>query len=528
MKKQPAKTPSAVPRGDAEKILILDFGSQYTQLIARRIREAHVYSEIVDSEISLAEIKKFAPKGIILSGSPFSVHNPKCPKFDPGLYTLGIPVLGICYGQQLTVHSMGGQVQRSGSREYGPAILKITKKDDPFFAGVPVTSPIWMSHADEVVKIPKCFETIAVTDSIGYAAICDRKRQIWGIQFHPEVVHSKYGSKMLYNFARKICGCKGRWTAHAYVDIAVAQIRKQVGKDHVILGLSGGVDSTVAAVLLHKAIGNQLTCVFVDNGLLRQDEAKKLLEMFKRHIKLKVIFADEGKEFLSRLAGVSEPEKKRKIIGHYFVEVFRVEAKKIKNAKFLAQGTTYPDVIESSGIGKHADNIKSHHNVGGLPAQLGFKDLVEPLRMLFKDEVRALGKELGLDDDFVWRHPFPGPGLAVRILGDITEEKVTLLQKADAIVMEEIKAAGWYRKTWQAFAVLLPIQSVGVMGDERTYERSVAIRCVSSVDGMTADWVPLPHDVLRKISTRITNEVRGINRVVYDITSKPPSTIEWE
>lgn len=509
-----------------EKILVLDFGSQYTQLIARRIREARVYSEIVDSAISVEEIKKHKPAGLVLSGGPASVHQANAPVVDPGIFDLGLPILGVCYGLQLTTKMLGGTVKRSGSREYGHAAIEADIKN-PLFEGIPACSSVWMSHADEVSELAPGFKDIASTDRVPHTAVYHARKQIWGVQFHPEVVHTKHGKKMIRNFVRGICGCKGRWTARAYVEQAVEEIRAQVGTDNVICGLSGGVDSAVAAVLLHKAIGDQLTCIFVDNGLLRWEEAKKLDLVFKKNMKMKVVMVDAAEHFLTHLKDVTEPEKKRKIIGHEFITIFRNAAKSIPNVKFLAQGTLYPDVIESSGIGKHAEVIKSHHNVGGLPKELGFK-LVEPLRMLFKDEVRALGKELGMDDDMIWRQPFPGPGLAVRVLGAITREKCDLLRLADKIVVEEIKAAGWYRKIWQSFAVLLPVQSVGVMGDGRTYEATIALRAVHSSDGMTADWVQLPHSILARISTRITNEVRGINRVVYDITSKPPSTIEWE
>ncbi len=510
-----------------EKIFILDFGSQYTQLIARRVREAHVYSEIVDSAISAEELRRQNPSGLILSGGPASVHDPNAPECDPALFELGVPILGICYGLQWTTQYFGGAVQRSGSREYGQAMLT-RNSDNLLLQGVSETSCVWMSHADEVAVPAPGFTVIASSESVPNAALYNPERQIWGVQFHPEVVHTKFGKRMIRNFARKICRCRGRWSARAYLEVATEDIRRQVGSDHVILGLSGGVDSTVAAVLLHHAIGDQLTCVFVDNGLLRHDEAKRLLEVFERHLKLKVQFVDAGEEFLNKLHEVTEPEAKRKIIGHHFVEVFRQAAVHLKNARFLAQGTTYPDVIESSGIGQHADNIKSHHNVGGLPEELGFDELVEPLRMLFKDEVRALGKELGLPDEMVWRQPFPGPGLAVRILGAVTPERVRMLQQADRILIQEIKAAGWYRRVWQSFVVLLPVQTVGVMGDGRTYENAVVLRVVQSSDGMTANWVELPHKLLGKIATRITNEVPGINRVVYDVTSKPPGTIEWE
>ncbi|MBT3376877.1 MAG: glutamine-hydrolyzing GMP synthase [Lentisphaerae bacterium] len=511
-----------------EKILILDFGSQYTQLIARRVRECRVYSEIVDSAMSVADIRREAPSGLILSGGPASVHGDGAPGCDPGIFELGIPILGICYGLQWITDHFGGRVQPSGSREYGQAVLRLVDPENPLLARLPEESRVWMSHADEVVEAAPGFDVIASSDRVPFAGVCDPKRRIWGVQFHPEVVHTKYGKRVIRNFTRTICGCKGRWSARAYVEVATEEIRAQVGEGKVILGLSGGVDSTVAAVLIHRAIGEQLTSVFVDNGVLRHEEAKRLLEVFRKHLDLNVKFVDAGEELLDQLAGIEEPEKKRKVIGHQFVEVFRRAASEIADARFLAQGTTYPDVIESSGIGKHADNIKSHHNVGGLPAELGFEALVEPLKMLFKDEVRALGKELGLPDEIVWRQPFPGPGLAVRILGEVTPERVATLQQADRVVIQEMKASGWYRKVWQSFAVLLPVQTVGVMGDGRTYENAAVLRIVQSSDGMTADWVPLPHKLLGRIATRITNEVKGINRVVYDITSKPPSTIEWE
>jgi GMP synthase (glutamine-hydrolysing) len=515
-----------MPQLPQEKILILDFGSQYTQLIARRVREARVYSEIVDNAISVDDVRKHNPSGIILSGGPASVHDPEAPGCDPQLFELGIPVLGICYGLQWITQYFGGHVQKSGSREYGPATLE-RQTDDPLLKQVPQTSRVWMSHADEVASPAPGFHVVASSESVPNAAVCNPKRRIWGVQFHPEVVHTKHGKRILRNFARTICGCKGRWSARAYIDVATENIRNTVGDRHVLLGLSGGVDSSVAALLLHRAIGDQLTCVFVDNGVLRYQEAQRLLDVFSKNLRIRVKFVDAGERFLTALKDVVEPEQKRKIIGHEFVEVFKVAAKEI-GAEILAQGTTYPDVIESSGIGKHADNIKSHHNVGGLPAELGFADLVEPLRMLFKDEVRALGAELGLPDDMVWRQPFPGPGLAVRIIGEVTPERVATLQQADRIVIQEFKASKWYRRVWQSFAVLLPVQTVGVMGDGRTYENPVVLRVVHSSDGMTADWVDLPHSLLGRISTRIINEVPGVNRVVYDITSKPPGTIEWE
>lgn len=510
-----------------ETILILDFGSQYTQLIARRVREANVYSEIVDSAESADELRARKPSGLILSGGPASVHDPDGPTCDPGIFDLGVPILGICYGFQWITNHFGGEVTPSATREYGKAALNLVQ-DNPLLEGLPRESTVWMSHADEVTQCADGFEVVASSATVPLAAVCDPKRRIWGVQFHPEVVHTEYGTAIIANFARDICQCRGAWTARAYIEVATEAIRRQVGADRVILGLSGGVDSTVAAALIHRAIGDQLTGVFVDNGLLRHNEANRLLEVFKKHLQLNVRFADAGDDFLSRLDGVLDPEQKRKVIGHHFIEVFRQAAEEVHGARFLAQGTTYPDVIESSGIGRHADNIKSHHNVGGLPTELGFDELVEPLRMLFKDEVRELGSELGLPDEIVWRQPFPGPGLAVRILGEVTPERVALLQQADRIVLQEMKASGWYRRVWQSFAVLLPVQTVGVMGDNRTYENAVALRIVHSVDGMTADWVQLPHDLLGTISTRIINEVRGINRVVYDITSKPPGTIEWE
>ena len=510
-----------------ETILILDFGSQYTQLIARRVREANVYSEIVDSAESAESLRARSPSGLILSGGPASVHDANGPTCDPGIFELGVPILGICYGFQWIANHFGGGVTPSATREYGKATLRI-QKEDALLEGLPETSTVWMSHADEVTRCADGFEIVASSQSVPLAAVRDPKRRIWGVQFHPEVVHTEYGSAMIANFARDICACRGAWTARAYIEVATEAIREQVGDGRVILGLSGGVDSTVAAALIHRAIGNQLTGVFVDNGLLRHNEANRLLEVFKQHLKLNVRFEDASGPFLEALEGVSDPEQKRKIIGRQFVETFKGSARQIGNARFLAQGTTYPDVIESSGIGRHADNIKSHHNVGGLPAELGFDDLVEPLRMLFKDEVRELGAELGLPNEIVWRQPFPGPGLAVRILGEVTPQRVALLQQADRIVLQEMKSTGWYSRVWQSFAVLLPVQTVGVMGDNRTYENAVALRVVHSVDGMTADWVQLPHDMLGNLSTRIINEVPGINRVVYDITSKPPGTIEWE
>ena len=508
-----------------EQILILDFGSQYTQLIARRIREANVYSEIVDTLISPAEIRSRGVSGLILSGGPASVHDAGAPACDPGIFDLGIPVLGICYGLQWLSRHFGGTVKRSWLPVSTPALLSQQVRQSAV-PGRPAGQQGLMSHADEVVQGAPASRIIGSSGSVPWAAVWQPGRRIWGVQFHPEVVHTDHGKQILYNFARRICGCSGAWTAAHYIEQATRDLRAQVGTGSVILGLSGGVDSSVAAALIHRAIGDQLHCVFVDNGVMRHHEADELRAVFGRHLKMNIRMVDASDGFLSRLAGVTEPEQKRKIIGAYFVEVFREAAASIPEARFLAQGTTYPDVIESSGIGKHADNIKSHHNVGGLPAQLGFDQLVEPLRMLFKDEVRAIGEELGLPHEMVWRQPFPGPGLAVRILGEVTRERVDLLQKADRIVIEEMTRSGWYYRVWQSFAVLLPVKTVGVMGDCRTYENAVALRVVQSSDGMTADWVDLPHELLARISSRIINEVRGINRVVYDITSKPPGTIE--
>ncbi len=510
-----------------EKILVLDFGSQYTQLIARRVRETGVYSEIVDSAIPLEDIREHKPSGIILSGGPASVHDADAPDCDQRILEAGVPILGICYGFQWLMKRLRGNVKESGTREYGPAQLEVVS-DNPLFKDVPQSMKVWVSHADEVTELPAGFQVIARSETVPNAAAFDPDRGVWGVQFHPEVVHTEHGDQLVRNFTRGICACRGEWSPKAYIEQAVNEIREQVGDDNVVLGLSGGVDSTVAAALIHRAIGNQLTGVFVDNGLLRYREAERLMEVFRQHLQLRVEFVDASEHFLANLAGVIDPEEKRRIVGNEFITVFQDAANEMPGVRFLAQGTTYPDVIESSGIGQHAQNIKSHHNVGGLPAQLGFDELVEPLRMLFKDEVRELGKELGLPEEVVWRQPFPGPGLAVRILGEVTKGRVEILQQADRIVLEEMKESGWYYRVWQSFAVLLPVQTVGVMGDARTYENAAAVRVVHSSDGMTADWVQLPHDVLARISTRMINEVHGINRVVYDVTSKPPGTIEWE
>lgn len=510
-----------------ETILVLDYGSQYSQLIARRIRECSVYSKIISFRTPAEEIRAMAPKGIILSGSPWSVYKEGSPKCDPEIFNLGIPVLGICYGLQLMVYSLGGTVGPGSAREYGRAEFRALKAEG-LFCDLPAAMQVWMSHGDKVLTLPEGFHPVAVTDNTEFAAVACEARGLYGIQFHPEVVHTPRGKEVLKNFCYEICGCEGNWTIASFIEQSVEQIRETVGSDRVILGLSGGVDSSVAAALIHKAIGAQLTCIFVNNGVLRLNEAERVQELFGSHFKMNLVYVDAANEFLNKLAGQTEPERKRKIIGHTFVEVFDRESHKIPDVKWLAQGTTYPDVIESVSIdGNPSAVIKSHHNVGGLPDTMKLK-LLEPLARLFKDEVREVGRQLGLPESLVMRQPFPGPGLGVRILGEVTPEAVRKLQEADEIVVNEIKAAGLYYKIWQTFAVLLPVKTVGVMGDERTYENVVAIRAVESTDGMTADWVHLPYELLGKMSSRIINEVRGVNRVVYDITSKPPGTIEWE
>ena len=508
-------------------ILIIDFGSQYNQLIARRVRENHVYCQIEPPDISIAAIKALKPEGMILSGGPASIYSKGAPRVDRGIFDLGIPILGICYGLQYMVDSLGGKVIGSKKREYGFAELLI-KKQQGIFGKVTKKTQCWMSHGDSIGSLPEGFAITASTANTPVAAAEDVQRDFYGLQFHPEVVHTKEGKKILANFLFNICRCKKSWSMKSFINHAVEEIRGQVGSEKVILGLSGGVDSSVAAVLLNKAIGKQLTCVFVDNGVLREGEAKRVIEMFKKNLQINLRFARSGQLFLKKLKGVTDPEKKRKIIGRTFIEVFDQEARKIKNVKFLAQGTLYPDLIESrSAFGGPSAVIKSHHNVGGLPKKMNLM-LVEPLKHLFKDEVRLLGKELGLADDVVWRQPFPGPGLAIRIIGEVTAQRLSVLRKADTILIEEIRANNLYYKLWQSFAVMLPLKSVGIMGDQRTYENILAIRAVTSDDAMTADWAPLPHDIMARISNRIINEVRGVNRVVYDISSKPPSTIEWE
>ncbi len=504
--------------------LILDFGSQYTQLIARRIREARVYSEILPFNTPWEEIVKRRPTALILSGGPSSVFEPGSPHPDPRVYEFDGPILGICYGMQLLVHHLGGRVEPA-TREYGKAEIEVVA-DSPLFQNLSNRMTVWMSHGDHIASLPDGFEVVARTRAV-LAAIQDSQQRVFALQFHPEVVHTPKGREILSNFLFRVCGCRGDWTVASFVREAVARIHSQVGDGRVLCGLSGGVDSTVAAMLVHQAIGDRLTCVFVDNGLLRRDEFQEVLGTFRHHLHLNVRGVDASQRFLDRLAGVQDPERKRKIIGEEFIRVFEAEAAQLGTIDFLVQGTLYPDVIESVSVKGPSAVIKSHHNVGGLPEKMHLK-LVEPLRELFKDEVRQVGRELGLPEEFVVRQPFPGPGLAVRIVGDVTGDRLRVLRDADAIVQEEIRAAGLYEKIWQAFAVLLPIKSVGVMGDDRTYENVVAIRAVESLDGMTADWVALPHELLSRMSNRIVNEVRGVNRVVYDISSKPPSTIEWE
>lgn len=508
-------------------ILIIDFGSQFNQLIARRVRECHVYCRIEPPDITVERIKELKPEGIILSGGPSSIYEKYSPRAASGIFELGIPILGICYGMQFMVDALGGDVKKAEKREYGFAELVI-KRQSGVLKSIAKRSQVWMSHGDSISQLPKGFAATAVTDNTPVAAMADTRRKFYGLQFHPEVEHTLKGKDILHNFLHGICKCKRSWTMKSFARDAIEEVRQTVGDKKVILGLSGGVDSSVTALLIHRAIGRHLTCIFVDNGLLRKNEAKKLKEIFKQHLKINLRFVNARKLFLDELKNVTDPEKKRKIIGKIFMKVFEAEARKIKGADFLAQGTLYPDVIESrSAFGGPTAVIKSHHNVGGLPKRMKLK-LVEPLQFLFKDEVRKLGKQLGLDEDLIWRQPFPGPGLAIRIIGAITNKRLNILRNVDAVLLEEIKAAGYYKKLWQSFAVLLPLKSVGIMGDSRTYENIIAIRAVTSKDAMTADWAKLPHKLLGRISNRIINEVRGVNRVVYDISSKPPSTIEWE
>ena len=508
-----------------ERIAILDFGSQYTQLIARRIRELKVFCEILPFNENISSYKRKGLKGIVLSGGPSSVFDKNAPFCKKDIFQMGVPVLGICYGLQLTAKMFGGKLERSINREYGRAIIKIDYPDI-ILKNIKNSSTIWMSHGDNVIKLPSGYKTLAHTESIPYAAIADIKNSIFGLQFHPEVAHTQEGKKILKNFLFDICKCKGNWTPASFISSQVKDIRKQAGKNKVICGLSGGVDSSVCAVLINRAIGKNLYCIFVDNGLLRENEVSEVIRTFKK-LKMNLIFVDAKNEFLGALKGIIDPEKKRKIIGKTFIQVFESQARKIGRAKFLAQGTLYPDVIESTSFKGPSAKIKSHHNVGGLPEKMKLK-LIEPLRELFKDEAREIGGKLNLPDEIIERHPFPGPGLAVRVLGEVTEQRLSILRKADRIFIQNLKESGFYDQVWQAFCVLLPIQTVGVMGDERTYENVIALRAVTSLDGMTADWARLPYDLTEKISSQIINQVKGVNRVVYDISSKPPSTIEWE
>lgn len=519
------------------KIFILDFGSQYTQVIARRIRELQVYSEIVPFDISANQILELKPNGLVLSGGPASVYDKGAPLGDPQIFSLGIPVLGICYGMQLMARELGGQVEFSTRREYGPGILHVAEPS-PLFDGLADQIDVWSSHGDKLTALPEGFQTIACTENSNFGAIEDQERKLYGLQFHPEVAHTPRGKEILQNFVYHICHCSMDWTMGSFIEEACARIRRQVGNEKVVLGLSGGVDSSVTAALLHKAIGDQLTCIFVNNGLLRAREEEMVQRVFGENFHIKLKYVDASERFLSGLRGIVDPEQKRKIIGKEFIRVFEDAIVDLAanhgspvmdhEFRFLAQGTLYPDVIESVSIeGNPAQVIKSHHNVGGLPDKMHF-ELVEPVRQLFKDEVRQAGLQLGLPKEIVYRQPFPGPGLAVRILGEVTPERLSILREADTIVQSEMEAADWYYKVWQSFAVLLPIQTVGVMGDQRTYENTVALRIVESQDGMTADWVRVPYELLARISNRICNEVKGVNRVVFDISSKPPSTIEWE
>ncbi len=513
----------------ADRILILDFGSQFTQLIARRVREQHVYSEIHPAGMSLEEIEAFAPKGIILSGGPASVSDEGAPDVDPRIFELGLPVLGICYGLQLMVARLGGTVEKAVESEYGRAHLRIEKSADRLFKGLSIEAEhvVWMSHGDRVLKLPPGYEILATSDNSPFAAIRHCERPIWGIQFHPEVVHTEGGRQILANFVHDICSCVGDWTMDAFIDASLEAIRDQVGDGLVVCGLSGGVDSSVAAALVHRAVGEQLTCIFVDHGMMRLNERQEVEKLFAGALGVKLVSVDASERFLTALEGVTEPEEKRRIIGALFIEVFEEESQKLGECDYLVQGTLYPDVIESVSVKGASVTIKTHHNVGGLPEDMRL-ELVEPLRELFKDEVREVGRALGLPDTLVGRHPFPGPGLGIRILGEVKRERLDPLRAADAIMLEEIRRAGLYDEIWQALCVFLPVQSVGVMGDARTYENVVAVRCVTSVDAMTADFAHIPHEVLARISNRIINEVEGINRVVYDISSKPPATIEWE
>ncbi len=524
---QSVPEPELLPPGERETIVVFDFGSQYSMLIARRIRECHVYCEIVPYDTPWEKIASLNPKGFVLSGGPASVYSPGAPLAPTYIYEKSLPIMGICYGMQAITYQLGGQVSPGEKHEYGHAILHTSAEDYPLFAGLPTSIPVWMSHGDRIIEMPLGFKVLAYTESSPVAAM-GNDRGICGLQFHPEVVHTPQGKNIFQNFVYGICGCKGNWTPARFIDESMDKIRQQVGKGKVICALSGGVDSAVTATFVHRAIGDNLTCFFINNGLLRREEPERVLNTFQRNFKMNIAYVDASKRFLERLRGVTDPEKKRQLIGKEFIKVFEEEAAKLGKVDFLAQGTLYPDVIESATPGtKAAAKIKSHHNVGGLPAKMKFT-LIEPLRYLFKDEVREAGVALGLPEDMVWRQPFPGPGLAIRVIGAVTREKLEILRSADWIVMNEIKKANLYRQLWQSFAVLTDVKSVGVMGDFRTYGYLIAVRAVNSDDAMTADWARLPYDLLARISDRIVNEVPNVNRVVYDITSKPPATIEWE
>ena len=520
--------PAAPLPAERERILILDFGSQFTQLIARRIREQQVYCEIQPADLGFEAVRAFDPLGIVLSGGPASVLDPGSPDLDLRIFELGRPVLGICYGMQRLVQRLGGVVEKSEDREYGRALFKL-EREDALFEGLPggPQRVVWMSHGDRVLRLPPGFAVLGTSESSPYAAVRHESRPIWGLLFHPEVAHTEGGAELLANFARRICGAGANWTMEAFVEQAIARVRAQVGDGAALCGLSGGVDSTVAAALVHRAIGSRLRCIFVDNGLLRQGEREQVEQLFRASLGIDLVTVRAEQRFLSALRGVADPERKRRLIGHLFIEIFEEQAAKLGEIDHLVQGTLYPDVIESVSVKGPSATIKTHHNVGGLPERMRLR-LVEPLRELFKDEGREVGRRLGLPESAIRRHPFPGPGLAIRVIGEVTTERLETLRAADAIVTQEIRRAGLYDALWQAFAVFLPIQSVGVMGDDRTYENAIAVRCVTSVDAMTADWARLPSEVLAAISSRIINEVKGINRVVYDVSSKPPATIEWE
>jgi GMP synthase (glutamine-hydrolysing) len=523
---QPLATKEAISGAEREAIIVIDFGSQYSLLIARRIRECQVYCELVPHDTPWDKIAPLNPKGFILSGGPASVYGPDAPLAPAYIYESHLPVLGICYGMQVLTKQMGGQVAPAAKHEYGHSLLHISNVDSPLFADLSSSSPVWMSHGDRIEEMPPGFNALAYTENSPFA-VMGNNEGIFGLQFHPEVAHTPQGKAILKNFARRVCGCQGNWTIGNFINESLSNIKKQVGEGKVINALSGGVDSSVVATLIHRAIGNQLSCIFVNNGLLRREEAERTLNVFRLNLGMNTIYVDASERFLKRLRRVTDPEKKRKVIGQEFIKVFEEEAKKIGKVDFLAQGTLYPDVIESASSGKASAKIKTHHNVGGLPAKMTL-NLIEPLRYLFKDEVRQVGLELGLPEEMVWRQPFPGPGLAIRIIGEVTKKKLEILRNADWVVMNEIKKAKLYRHLWQSFAILTDVRSVGVMGDFRTYGYLVSVRAVTSEDAMTADWARLPYDLLARISNRIVNEVPGVNRVVYDITSKPPSTIEWE